>query len=282
MADHKVKAKDLNERAPLIEVSGTLQFSRLLSRIQGEELARFNAQKSARGMFTKSSPYITFTLENPRVTPTSGDDQKLTKEEFYVHERFYERDNEEGVPTKYYSLEASVGDKGSLPIVIKRESNEAKEDGTYDYKQVSEPAGEIAPGTPVRIMLEVYKPKSQQNRGLAIRTIAVEDDEIDFLTPNAGLTSKQRKDLKARGIIIKGDIVPTKEASATPSEEREAGSASTDSDGLPTAMTPSADSQQTNDDDEEFFVPEEPEAPSEEGFYKPSNNDGVGISFTDD
>lgn len=205
---YQVRANELNEDSPLIHVEGTLMYSTLMHRIAGEELDKINADLMARNRYTKSGPYVTATLANAHVLPISGDENTITREEFYIKERFYDsKKPKEGETGKRMTQDSLVPDTGFMPPIYKRVSNEANEDGHYQYEQIVGAPGEIAAGAPIRLVLRVYKPRNQVNRGISIHSVFVETDEVEFLDPSNPINPRDRKALQDRGIVIVGDTV---------------------------------------------------------------------------
>ena len=205
---YQVRANELNEDSPLIHVEGTLMYSTLMHRIAGEELDKINADLMARNRYTKSGPYITATLANAHILPISGDENTITREEFYIKERFYDsKKPKEGETGKRMTQDSPVPDNGFMPPIYKRVSNEANADGHYEYEQIIGAPGEVAAGAPVRLVLRVYKPRNQVNRGISIHSVFVETDEVEFLDPSNPINPRDRKALQDRGIVIVGDTV---------------------------------------------------------------------------
>lgn len=205
---YQVRANELNEDSPLIHVEGTLMYSTLMHRIAGEELDKINADLMARNRYTKSGPYITATLANAHILPISGDENTITREEFYIKERFYDsKKPKEGETGKRMTQDSPVPDTGFMPPIYKRVSNEANADGHYEYEQIVGAPGEVAAGAPVRLVLRVYKPRNQVNRGISIHSVFVETDEVEFLDPSNPINPRDRKALQDRGIVIVGDTV---------------------------------------------------------------------------
>lgn len=205
---YQVRANELNEDSPLIHVEGTLMYSTLMHRIAGEELDKINADLMARNRYTKSGPYITATLANAHILPISGDENTITREEFYIKERFYDsKKPKEGETGKRMTQDSLVPDNGFMPPIYKRVSNEANADGHYEYEQIIGAPGEVAAGAPVRLVLRVYKPRNQVNRGISIHSVFVETDEVEFLDPSNPINPRDRKALQDRGIVIVGDTV---------------------------------------------------------------------------
>ena len=205
---YQVRANELNEDSPLIHVEGTLMYSTLMHRIAGEELDKINADLMARNRYTKSGPYVTATLANAHILPISGDENTITREEFYIKERFYDsKKPKEGETGKRMTQDSPVPDNGFMPPIYKRVSNEANADGHYEYEQIVGAPGEVAAGAPVRLVLRVYKPRNQVNRGISIHSVFVETDEVEFLDPSNPINPRDRKALQDRGIVIVGDTV---------------------------------------------------------------------------
>ena len=223
MANTQISAAQLNERAGFIHVKGLVNYARVTSRIEGAELKRRIEQ--SRSLYPKKTPHVTITLSDASVLPVSGDINDLTTEEFYVQERRYASSKpQEGETGLRYGIDAGIGEGGTLPPIWVRESNTPDENGNFHYTQLTQPEGEPAKGTPVRLVLRVFRAGDNANRGLAIQGIYIEDDHIEYSV------SRARSELAARGIILDAEPteqVPTSVGSQEPSD------ANTNDDGLP-------------------------------------------------
>lgn len=282
---YQVRANELNEDSPLIHVEGTLMYSTLMHRIAGEELDKINADLMARNRYTKSGPYITATLANAHILPISGDENTITREEFYIKERFYDsKKPKEGETGKRMTQDSPVPDNGFMPPIYKRVSNEANADGHYEYEQIVGAPGEVAAGAPVRLVLRVYKPRNQVNRGISIHSVFVETDEVEFLDPSNPINPRDRKALQDRGIVIVGDTVRigANEGNTPAAKDNEDNSSNNtadnaqqsipaDKDGLPPVMAanqqPQAQSQQQSAPAPQQ-QPQQTQAPQQ--FYDPN------------
>lgn len=227
MANTQISATQLNERAGFIHVKGFVHYTRVTSRIEGAELKRRIEQ--SRSLYPKKTPHITITLSDASVLPISGDINNLTTEELYVQERRYSSSKpQEGETGLRYSIDAGIGENGTLPPIWVRKSNTPDENGNFHYTQLTEPEGELAKGTPVRLVLRVFRAGDNANRGLAIQGIYIEDDHVEYAV------SRARSELAARGIILDAEPanqVPTSVGAQGVSAE--SSDANTDDDGLP-------------------------------------------------
>lgn len=227
MANTQISAAQLNERAGFIHVKGLVSYARVTSRIEGAELKRRIEQ--SRSLYPKKTPHVTITLSDASVLPVSGDINDLTTEEFYVQERRYASSKpQEGETGLRYGIDAGIGEGGTLPPIWIRESNTPDENGNFHYTQLTQPEGEPAKGTPVRLVLRVFRAGDNANRGLAIQGIYIEDDHIEYSV------SRARSELAARGIIL--DAEPTEQVPTSVGAQEssaESSGTNTDDDGLP-------------------------------------------------
>lgn len=285
---YQVRANELNEDSPLIHVEGTLMYSTLMHRIAGEELDKINADLMARNRYTKSGPYVTATLANAHILPISGDENTITREEFYIKERFYDsKKPKEGETGKRMTQDSPVPDTGFMPPIYKRVSNEANADGHYEYEQIVGAPGEVAAGAPVRLVLRVYKPRNQVNRGISIHSVFIETDEVEFLDPSNPINPRDRKALQDRGIVIVGDTVRIganegntpalkEDNSSNDTADNAQQSIPADQDGLPPVMAanqqsqPQAQTQQAQQQSapQQQQAQQAPQAPQQ--FYDPN------------
>lgn len=203
MANHTVQANQLNEGS-LILIRGNLGFARLTRIIDGEELARTDQRRVQNGMRAIGKPHTTVTISNAQVLPkqaelrtpeeaafAASDPDGLTREERYVAERRYVPKARPESGQNY-----SIQSKGSiLPVIVIP---------TEDGKLVQDTSGkELAQGLDVTLVLRVYKAKGQDNRGLDLAQVIV-NEPVRYYTPNNAVTD----DLAARGLVFAGDIRP--------------------------------------------------------------------------
>lgn len=211
MADYQYKAYDVDEKAAPVQVQGLLNYARVTSIIEGDELKR--SIERDRSRFPQDKPHIILDLIDATVLPLSGDLNSLTVNEAYHQERRF-ADSKTG---KFrFRLTPTVTRPDNLPLLFVRASNTPDEDGKYHYTQIVEPKAEFSKGTPIRVVLRAYKPANNENRGFAIHSIYVEDEHYEVNDRVNGLT---RKDLADAGIIIDGDISATVPAETPVTQE---------------------------------------------------------------
>lgn len=187
MANNSVNASQLRE-GQVITVRGKTGFSRLTRRIEGEELQKANARRKAAGMkYGVTSPYTTVTLNGAEVI--FADQNAPTLEEQYVAERRYtsKKNPETG-------LNYSIDSKGNnLPIIAI-----PAEDGSGTFVQDSS-ARELASDVDVTLVLEVYRAGDNENRGLGLTHVIVNE------APRYYTGGVDQTQLAARGIVVAGN-----------------------------------------------------------------------------
>lgn len=197
MANHTVRADKLTEGS-VVTIRGRLTFARLTRRIEGEELALANARRRQAGMkYDITSPYTTATISGG-VQVIYADPNNPTLEEQYVAERCYisQKKPEDGLS---YSIDSKGNNLPSIGI--------PGEGGfVQDFS-----GQELAHGLDVTLVLEVYKARDQENRGLGLTHVLV-NEAPRYYTPG-GVDEAQ---LKARGITLAQpmQVVPSNEATS--------------------------------------------------------------------
>lgn len=186
--NYSVKADQLRENQ-VITVRGKTGFTRLTRRIEGEELQASIARQKQIGIkYPTLTPHTKATIVGAEVI--FADPSAPTPEEQYVHERRYtSRKNPET------GLNYSIDNKGNnLPIIAI-----PAEDGSGTFVQDTS-ARELAPDLDVTLVLEVYLAKEQENRGLGLTHVIVNEAPRYY---SAGGVDKN--ELAARGITLAGN-----------------------------------------------------------------------------
>lgn len=277
-----VSAEQLDEKNPLIHVQGVINYNRLISRIDGEELAR--TIKNDKSMYPQTKPHLILDLNNASVIPISGDPNQLTINETFVSERRFEsKKPEQGM--RYRITPTAINDS-MLPTIWKRASNEANENGQYTYTQLlsknmvealadkdgveANLTGDLPAGTPVRVVLRVYLPKGSPKRGIAIHSVYVEDDHVD-----TGMGGVDRDALAKAGILLDRDPVAPVAVNNTNSENSALASESAQNTGLPMPATPPVATQPSHPNQNNYVAQQAPQqAPQQQTpqpqYYNPN------------
>lgn len=194
MANYAIQATQLRE-GQVVLVKGTLTFSRLARLVEGEDLARSDAQRIANGMQPVGKPHTSINLANAEVVHQSP--ANPTVEEQFVTERRYtsKKHPEHG---QCYSLDNK---SERLPVVAK-----LNEHGQAEQIQLQ---GELAAGVPVIMVLRVFKPRNYANRGLSLDQVIIQDTKVEYYS--AGATNEA---LAAAGIVFATPPVPQQAAPA--------------------------------------------------------------------
>lgn len=158
-------------------VKGNLSFSRLISRIDGEELARDIERRKANKGIPIETPYTTATITN--ATVVYKDPQNPTNEERYAEESIYAGKADGRMFT-------GVNKGTVLPSI-------AMMKGTNDAYEV-EPEGELAPNLPVILVMKVFAGK--MNNGVGLDGVIVLSDIQYYKGGNSALADE----LKSRNI----------------------------------------------------------------------------------
>jgi hypothetical protein len=177
---NQINATQLTPNAT-IYVKGKLAFSRLAKLIDGEELAKSDANRRQRKMIPVGRPHTSVTLANAEVL--YGDANAPTIEEQFVAERRYASQQAD------QGLSYSMDNKSpNLPIVgVLNDAGEVEQ-------VILE--SDLAAGIEVTLVLRVYKPQGHLNCGLALDLVLLHEPVRYY---NVGINTGE---LAARGIIF--------------------------------------------------------------------------------
>lgn len=167
----------------MVYVNGIVDYCRIASQIDGEELKASNARRVSLGSRAIEKPHTTITLRNCSVDYANPN--APTQAELFIAEKFYaSKAHPENSPC-YTGYNKSK----NLPTVYARESLQSSE-----LEKIM-PEGEVAPGVPVTIILRFFS--SAQNNGVSLDAVIVNEKPIKWF--NRNITDGA---LKARGFTI--------------------------------------------------------------------------------
>jgi len=188
MANRTVPAERLKEGSVIL-VSGNLAFSRLAAPISGQALAESVARQKAQGrLYPTTAPHTTVTLTNARVI-ISDPSGVPTPEETFIQESLYTSKSGDNAGHIGYSIDNTGA---ILPTVLER-----NEDGTYSQVVLER---DLAPGLNVTLVLNVFKPKGYEKRGIGIQQVLV-NEPVKYYGGGLDMAA-----LAARGIVISGPV----------------------------------------------------------------------------
>lgn len=224
-------------------VEGTVDYSRIASHIDGNELQR--RIERDRSQFPTTTPHTLLELSNIQVyrTGAAGADgyaQPTPGEAFVESKTFTRKNAEKGI---CLTLENKTK---NLPALLTRNAE------TGAYEQVVRPEGEIAPGTRVQAVLRVFHVAKYNKQGINLEAVLVSTPEVPY-------ASGRGLDLSAYGIELAGPIVATEAATSGQSQAQAPADVSVTTDaatGLPAAPQPQQAQQ----------APQAPAQPMQQGF----------------
>lgn len=151
-------------------VTGIVDYSRIASPIDGEELAEDDARRAARGLMPTGKAHTRLTLRNCVVNyenPTSP-----TIAEQFIQDKFYDsKQHPENSPCF-----TAMNKSKNLPGLFCRENEQTKR-----VEAVIAEA-ELAPGTPVTVMIRFFA--SKQNHGCSLDMVIVNTKPITYYSKN--------------------------------------------------------------------------------------------------
>lgn len=184
----------------LIAVRGKLSYSRLTSRIEGEELRKDMARRQQKGWIPIDKPYTTATIEQAEVICKNP--QNRTPEEVYALESLYTSTTKQQAGYQF-----TANNKGTLnlPYIAQRDMSKPSV-----VKQVL-PEGELASGLDVTLILRVFKGKP--NNGVTLDGVIVNEPIRYFDSARAGAGLDQ---LGISFEALPAGAIPTSTPSAEP------------------------------------------------------------------
>lgn len=165
MTDQMIQQKlSTNQLTPgtYFLVEGDLEFSRLHSRIEGDELARRNQQAQQRGISPDDKPLTTATVKNARILqlgPTK------TKEEIYGEQRFYTSKD----PSQAGIYKYTGKNKGNyLPKIYQQKT---PNDATLTEIKLN---ADLAIDTNVILIMKIFE--APRNNGVSLEAVIVKGE----------------------------------------------------------------------------------------------------------
>lgn len=155
-------------------VRGKVGFSRLTSRIEGEELQQDIQRRRSKGWLPIEKPYTTITINQAEVIVK--DRNNIQPEEQYAIESLYTSSSQRGQGS--YSYTANNKGTRALPYIA---VTRAGAQGVVDQIQ---PEGELANGLDVTLVMRVFKGKP--NMGVSLDGVIVNEPIRYFDNTRAG------------------------------------------------------------------------------------------------
>ena len=181
MPNYQVTATQLTPNTT-VHIKGKLAYSRLAKLVDGEDLAKADAQRIKNGMNAVGRAHTSVNLSDAEVV--FADPANPTPEEIFVSERRY-------TSTKHPEHGQCYGlDNKSTNLPIVGINNEAGE-----VEQIVLDA-DLAAGLEVTLVLRVYKPKGYANCGLSLDLVLLHEPVRYY---NPGVNTGE---LAARGIVF--------------------------------------------------------------------------------
>lgn len=218
-----IKAHQLTEGQTVV-LRGKLEYSRLMSMIDGEELQRRIAQQRQLGsMYITDKPHTTVTLRGVQVI--YSDPNNPTVEEQYVAQKCY---NSKKHPDK--GLMFNLDNKSPFLPPVWVPANPANL--AEGYVQLTDPEGELDSGLDISLILTTFKAGNNANLGLGLDSVVV-NEEPRYYSNNR----VDRDKLAALGIVFNSNPVNPSYNVAPQAETQQTDQpapAYTDNQGLPT------------------------------------------------
>ena len=169
----------------IIYVSGLVDFSRITSHIDGEELVRDNERRVKNNMRPDNKPHTRMTISNAAVVCANPSAPTLSEQA--IGERLY---MSKAHPEKQMCFTAK-NKTSSLPAVYSRAHTTVR-----DLHTVL-PEGEIAAGTHVTLILRIFG--TQMNNGISLDAVIVDEEPVRFAN---ALNAASASALSNRGFNI--------------------------------------------------------------------------------
>lgn len=174
MMNQKINTNSLNTGA-MIKIAGEVEYSHITKVYTEEEFQRRAAEEAKRGNpYPKTRTYREITLRNPQII--AQNQNGFTLEESYVQSKIY--DKKDG--SKGYTFQTS-GTNTNYFHIEGRDAN-----GRVMNAEKFTPEGEFAKGTKVVLILNVFAPKTQGNKGIGLYSLVVDGPLEYFQGSNSG------------------------------------------------------------------------------------------------
>lgn len=151
-------------------VTGIVDYSRIASPIDGDELAEDDARRTARGLIPTGKAHTRLTLRNCVVNYENPASPTIAEQ--FIQDKFYDsKQHPENSPCF-----TAMNKSKNLPSLFCRENEQTKRVEAV----VAE--AELAPGTPVTIMIRFFA--SKQNHGCSLDMVIVNTKPITYYSKN--------------------------------------------------------------------------------------------------
>lgn len=186
-----IPAERLREGQQIL-VRGKVSFSRLAQLVDGEALERSIAQALQRGsLYPTRKPHTTVNLVDAQVLVANP--ANPTPEEQFVHEKIYAVKSGDNAGKSGYGIDNV---SSFLPTVLEVDPENP---GTYRQLVLER---DLAGGMDVTLILQVFKPKGYEKRGIGLQQVVLNEPVRYF---SSGVDTSA---LAARGIIVSGAVRP--------------------------------------------------------------------------
>lgn len=155
-----------------VYVTGIVDFSRIATQIDGDELAADNAKKVARGMQPVEKAHTRITISRCQINYENPAAPTLAEQ--YIAEKFYASKNHPELGRSYLSV---INKSKNLPNLYCRDNADSKQ------LEAVKADGELMPGIPVTIMIRFFKAKN--NNGCSLDTVIVNEKPIRYFGSNS-------------------------------------------------------------------------------------------------
>lgn len=146
-----------------VAIHGTVEFSRIVTKIDGEELAQDQQRRAALGWAPIDRPYTSITINNAQILPKNPDEPTLIEQ--YADERLYQPNGDSGHGFWYTATDKGPG----LPwVAVQRDASNP--DAGYDQIQ---PEGELGVGLEVIVILRCFE--APGSNGVALSGVICTD-----------------------------------------------------------------------------------------------------------
>lgn len=159
---------NINTIAPnsKVYVTGIVDYSRIASHIDGAELAADNARRVANGLMSTDKPHTKLQLS--QCTIDYADPNAPTDAEQFINGKFFKSTKHPEKNNCYAAMNKSK----NLPNLYCRKDAKAEE------IEALTTVGELAPGTPVTVMLRFFS--TPMNNGVSLDTVIVNEKPVKW------------------------------------------------------------------------------------------------------
>lgn len=154
------------ESGIFVSIRGNIEYSRLLTPIDGDELERDKARRTQAGIRPIAEPYTTIQITRARVLPRNPGGL-MTSEEVYVDRLMFQRLTDGPNGDRHFAC-ICEGASQPVPFYMADPRDPAKADPIY-------PEHELDSGLDVILILHVFESQASRKKGIRLHAVILQE-----------------------------------------------------------------------------------------------------------